>query len=417
MKKIIRIKNYTVEVLIVVCVLLILLHSSDAIIYPDSIRYLKGNLFDPPLYSSVIALMLFMFETSNSVIVLQTLSIGFSIIYFTRTISSKFNLDTTTQAIVSFFLFLPIIQFYRHLLTEPLSYAFSLLFVSFVFKLIFNFNYKNLIWCSILILSLLLIRNQFMFLYIVILMLYLGLLVINKSKKNFTLLTISFLSILIIHNALIGLNKHMSQSSMEKNNLLNSSTGIFFFTYIDSIYISTEKDIKIFKNQKVQESLSIIFEEMNKKKSLVKYYNGRGHFGLSFKEISSYSKTILEDLAISENTNVVNLKKQISMKLIKANFGKYLKHIFKKFYDSSWLFIFFPFFMMLAALIGFIKYKSQFSLFVLFLSTFALANHSIVYLFGRVQPRYFIYSDFILLIFIFITFTILLKKQNGKIFK
>ena len=204
---------------------------------------------------------------------------------------------------------------------------------------------------------------------------------------------------------------------MEKNNLLNSSTGIFFFTYIDSIYISTEKDIKIFNNQKVQESLSIIFEEMNKKKSLVKYYNGRGHFGLSFKEISSYSKTILEDLAISENTNVVNLKKQISMKLIKANFGKYLKHIFKKFYDSSWLFIFFPFFMMLAALIGFIKYKSQFSLFVLFLSTFALANHSIVYLFGRVQPRYFIYSDFILLIFIFITFTILLKKQNGKIFK
>lgn len=417
MKKIIRIKNYTVEVLIVVCVLLILLHSSDAIIYPDSIRYLKGNLFDPPLYSSVIAFMLFMFETSNSVIVLQTLSIGFSIIYFTRTISSKFNLDTATQAIVSFFLFLPIIQFYRHLLTEPLSYAFSLLFVSFVCKLIFNFNYKNLIWCSILILSLLLIRNQFMFLYIVILMLYLGLLVINKSKKNFTLLAISFLSILIIHNALIGLNKHMSQSSMEKNNLLNSSTGIFFFTYIDSIYISTEKDIKIFKNQKVQESLSIIFEEMNKKKSLVKYYNGRGHFGLSFKEISSYSKNILEDLAISENTNVVNLKKQISMKLIKANFGKYLKHIFKKFYDSSWLFIFFPFFMMLAAFIGFIKYKSQFSLFVLFLSTFALANHSIVYLFGRVQPRYFIYSDFILLIFIFITFTILLKKQNGKIFK
>ena len=62
MKKIIRIKNYTVEVLIVVCVLLILLHSSDAIIYPDSIRYLKGNLFDPPLYSSVIALV-FMFET------------------------------------------------------------------------------------------------------------------------------------------------------------------------------------------------------------------------------------------------------------------------------------------------------------------------------------------------------------------
>ena len=51
--------------------------------------------------------------------------------------------------------------------------------------------------------------------------------------------------------------------------------------------------------------------------------------------------------------------------------------------------------------VHFIKYKTQFSLVVLFFSSFALANHSIVYLFGRVQPRYLIYSDFALLVIIF----------------
>ena len=117
------------------------------------------------------------------------------------------------------------------------------------------------------------------------------------------------------------------------------------------------------------------------------------------------------DLATQENTTIINLKKKITIKLIKENFGSYLKLIFKKFYDSTWLFIFLPFFMSLASLIAFIKYRSKFSFVVVFLSAFTLANHSVVYLFGRVQPRYLIYSDFIILIFVFILFTILLQKK------
>ena len=69
--------------------------------------------------------------------------------------------------------------------------------------------------------------------------------------------------------------------------------------------------------------------------------------------------------------------------------------------------------MLIAALREFLKHKSQISLFVSSLSIFALANHSVVYLFGRVQPRYLIYSDFILLIFIFIILSIFLKKAKG----
>ena len=108
---------------------------------------------------------------------------------------------------------------------------------------------------------------------------------------------------------------------------------------------------------------------------------------------------------------MISLKKEISIKLIKANFGKYVKHIFKKFYDSSWLFILVPFFIMLAGLINFFKHKSHSSLLIFFISSFSLANHSVIYLFGRVQPRYFIYTDLVLLIFIYIIFTVMLKKK------
>ena len=146
-----KIKNSIIDISVLFGIMLILFYSSDPLIYPDSNRYLSGNLHDPPLYSSIISVMQLTFGTLNSVIVLQTLFIGFSIIYFVRTLTTQFNLDLATKTIISLFLFMPIIQFYRHLLTESFSYAFSLLFVSFAIKLIYNLNIKNIVWISMLL--------------------------------------------------------------------------------------------------------------------------------------------------------------------------------------------------------------------------------------------------------------------------
>ena len=406
-----KIKDNIIEILVVAGVMLILLYSSSPDIYPDTQRFLSGNLHDPPLYSTIIYVMQLIFGSLNSVIILQTLFVGFGIIYFTRTVEIHFNLNVMIKSIIALFLFLPVLKFYKSLITEPISYAFSLLFVSFVVKLIYNLKIKNIIWNTIFVILLLLLRNQFIFLYPVILLLYLGILILYSSKKTFSWLLISFLSIFIIHNVTISTNKHIKKNYFE-NKSFSTNKGIFFFAYIDAIYISDYEDIELFEDQKLKNTLAVIFNELNDKKALIKYYNNRGHFSLSLKTIRDHSDIVLEDLAQKENTTIINLKKQISIKLITANFEKYVEHTFKKFYDSTWLFIFIPFFMMLASLISFIKYKSKDSLLILFLSTFALANHSVVYLFGRVQPRYLIYTDFVILVFIFITFIIFLKKQN-----
>jgi hypothetical protein len=406
-----RIKKNIIEISITAGVLLMLLYSSSPDIYPDTQRFLNGNLHDPPLYSTIIYVMQLIFGSLNSVIIFQTFFVGFGIIYFSRTVAIHFNLDVIIKSIVALFLFLPVLKFYNSLITEPVSYAFSLLFVSFAIKLIYNLNIKNIVWISIFVILLLLSRNQFIFLYPVILLLYFGILILDGSKKTFTWFLISLLSIFIIHNVTISSNKHIKKNYFD-NKSFSSNKGIFFYAYIDAIYVSDYEDIELFEDQKLKNTLAVIFNELNDKKALIKYYDNRGHFSLSLKTIRDQSDFILEDLAQKENTTIINLKKQISIKLIAANFEKYIEHTFKKFYDSTWLFIFIPFFMMLASLISFIKYKSKDSLLILFLSTFALANHSVVYLFGRVQPRYLIYTDFIILVFIFITFIICLKKQN-----
>ena len=407
-----RIKNNLSEIITAAGVLLLLLYSSDPIMKGDAFRYLYGNLIDPPMYSLIISIMQSLFATLNSVIVFQTFLIGLGIIYFTRSMSKIFDINYIIKIIVSFFLFIPILQFYKNLLTEPISYAFSLLLVGSVINLIYNFNSRNLFWIIGFVIALLLSRNQFIILYPVIFLLFLSIFILNKSKKTLIMLVLSFLSILIIHNSLLTLNKYMKQNTLETKTSLNKKYGPFYFSYIDSIYISTVNDATLFENQNIQNTLTKIFSKMDNQKALVEYYDGRGHYGLSFNNIRNYADDLIENLAYQENTTVADIQKKISAKLIKVNFKKYIKHIFKKFYDSTWLFIFVPFAMLIAALTNFIKYKSQLMLVIIFLSTFALANHSMAYIFGRVQPRYFIYTDFILLVFIFLFFDNFLKKSK-----
>jgi len=410
----IKIKNNITEFLILILVFFLLFYSSNAVLYPDAQRYLDGSFSQAPLYTFIIQIMISTFKTLNSIVILQTIIMGFGIIFFTNVVSIYFHLDILKKLIVSLFLFLPIIEFYNKILTEPISFAFSLFFMSFIIKLIYNFNTRNLFWSGIFVILLLMTRTQFFFMYPVILLIYLGLFMINTSKKNFIILVVSFMSIFIIHNSLMILNKHFNSTTNTSKNVITSKRGIFHFIFIDSMYISSSKDAELFKNGKLKKTFTEIFTKINDQKATIKYYDGRGHHGLSFAVIRDIAKNSdsLKNLKKQDNDLFMNIKKEISIKLISANFFEYLRLIFKKFYDSTWLFVFVPFFILLAAIIEFYKNRSNLTLFLISLSSFAIANHSVVYLFGRVQPRYLIYSDFMLLIFIFIIISNFLQKKR-----
>ena len=403
---------YIADFFLLLVTLSLLFYSSDPVFHIDSARYIKQSFMDPPIYSTVIIVMEYIFGTLNSVIIFQTIFIFFGIAFFTRNITKYFNLNLQTKIIIYFFLFIPILQFYRNLLTEPLGYAFSLFFITFIIKLIFNFKYQNLIGCTLFSAVLLLLRNQFIFIYPLLIFIYIGILILNKPNKIFNYLLLSFISLLFIQNSLNFLNSYVKENIMKLDIKVEENSGPYFFTYFDAIYISSKNDINVFEDEDLKKVLLDIFIEVDNRKSSVKHYNGRGHFGLSLNQIHDYSSALLENLAVEKKISVRDLKKEISFKLIKKNFSDYIRHLFKKSYDSTWLFMFLPFFIILGSIMGFLKYKSRFSLIILTVSMFSFANHALIYLFGRVQPRYLIYSDFILLIFIFITFIILSRKKT-----
>ena len=204
----------------------------------------------------------------------------------------------------------------------------------------------------------------------------------------------------------------------QKNESLHSSKqyyGAFRMLSNDTIYVSTTKDIELFENEDLKETLRNIYIELNKKKLLLKYNKKiRGHFSTGYPILDDYTEAQLIDLITEKNGTTKKFRKEIFITLVKENYVQYIKLLFKKMYDSTWLFVTLPALIFITSFIYFLKQKSHFSLVAIFLSIFTLGNHSIVYLFGRVQPRYFIYTDFVLLVFIFITLTILYKKNKLK---
>ena len=68
--------------------------------------------------------------------------------------------------------------------------------------------------------------------------------------------------------------------------------------------------MELFENQNLKNTLTVIFNKLNDKKALIKYYDNRGHFSLSLKTIRNSSDILLKDLAVKENTTIINLKKK-----------------------------------------------------------------------------------------------------------
>ena len=93
------------------------------------------------------------------------------------------------------------------------------------------------------------------------------------------------------------------------------------FNYvIDAIYISTIEDAELLEDDKIKNTTIQIFEKMHNEKSLQEYYNGRGHFGLSFAMIRDYSNLSLNELALNLNVSIYDLKKEISLTLLSKIF-------------------------------------------------------------------------------------------------
>ena len=65
---------------------------------------------------------------------------------------------------------------------------------------------------------------------------------------------------------MLSLNEYIAKSSSKNTNITIDTKGVFFFIYIDSIYISSEKDAESFKNKNISETVGVIIKEIEDKK-------------------------------------------------------------------------------------------------------------------------------------------------------
>ena len=278
-----KFKNVWLRISIIIGTIVILFYSSEPIIYGDSSRYLEPSLRGSILYSLMIETLTLLFSSLNAVVVLQTFLICFAIIYFIETVSDFFDLNNVIKIIIILILFLPILKFYRNILTEAMTYAITIFFVSSVINLIYNFKLRNLVKVSIFTLLLLISKKQFLFLIPVVFVTYFGIFLINKTKSVFFLLIASFLTVISLNIAITNFDKYIKISSgINTSSVSNGKGSPYYFTYIDAIYISSTEDYRLFSNPKSKQLLKKILYEMNKQEALREHYDGRGHYGLSY---------------------------------------------------------------------------------------------------------------------------------------
>ena len=58
----IQIKKYSIEILIFTFLSILLIYSSEPVIYPDYSRLISGSLRDPPLYYNLIKIITLILE-------------------------------------------------------------------------------------------------------------------------------------------------------------------------------------------------------------------------------------------------------------------------------------------------------------------------------------------------------------------
>ena len=90
---------------------------------------------------------------------------------------------------------------------------------------------------------------------------------LNKSKKIIFTLLISFLCIFFVHNTFITLNNYLKKNDIKLNDVLRNDSGIYYYLYIDAIYISDVNDSKLIQNQKLSKTINKILNEVDNKKT------------------------------------------------------------------------------------------------------------------------------------------------------
>jgi hypothetical protein len=306
-------------------------------------------------------------------------------------------------------------------LSEAIAYPLYLLTIGHLFDFIATKNFKNLIYSSLLLLTLIQIRGQFMFLVVVsIIAILISEKTNNYNKKHW----IAFLMTLAIPFLSIGFDILFHKIQHNKTTT-TPWTGIQIVSL--PLFVSDKDDYKVLNTKQEKEYFKYVYSNLEKKKLLlnqipeeqftkidfyfanyVKIANGTvGNVGeLFFKDKSTNNELVIENDKMASS---------ITIPLIKNNFINwfklYFQNIAKGIGNVKYVLI-----ILFLLLFSFLKLKKENNITIklIFIGTLLiLGNTSIVALAEPTTSRYLFYNNWILLSIVMLLFELsFYKKRN-----
>lgn len=390
------------------------------ILYPDTIGYIKGDIYRSLGYPYFINFFQFLFEKNFlfAIKISQFIIFIVSSNYFLIKIKRILNLKDLFTFTLYLILCIPVFyeqKIINSILTECLSYSLYLLVISnFLNGIIYNKN-KSIIYSLLILTVLIQIRSQFLFIipsYIIILI-FLN--YKSLSKKNFILFFLAIISIPFI-SIIVDYSYH---SLSHNKNTTTPFTGIQIASL--PFFISKKNDYQVFKSKNQQEYFKFIYSKLEKRKLLYSQisdlpFNQTDFYFAKYTEIAN--KTLSEDGdlyfkdknfadKIIENDK---LSSSMVLPLIIKNLKLYTTIFIKNFLKGigsskiflAYILIFFYGFY------NYYKYKTNFSIFIIFSISLVIFNIALVTFAEHVISRYTFYNNWVLLtIILFFT-------QNNK---
>lgn len=379
----------------------------------DTSGYIETEPIRSAGYSSLIIFFQFIFEKQFLFIIflVQLAILLFSIYYFLSFIKKRFQLTSFVVFLISIIFYFYYYRYGGNISTEPLSYAFFLLFIKFLLEAILESKEKSLLISYGLLIVLVLIRGQFYFLYPVVIVVLLFLFFKNHEWK-FLLKYLSYFIIIIIISNLLDKTYHYIRHDKfvgtPFTGLQLVSDALYVSKLSDSIAfdgVNKEMYIKIY--QKITDQ-GLTLESLNKKSPSEIIF----HYNHAYNEISHRNAKVVVG-SYFENSEDINYWKKIdettiemSKKLISKNPIKFLKlyvyDILRNGFLSNVFLIFFVIVLIYSMSFIYKSPNSELYVFLVLASLMVIFNYLLVALVEPILDRYSFYSSIIYFTSLFI---------------
>lgn len=376
----------------------------------DTLGYVNTIPIRSAGYSTVMLLfqMLFGAYALKFLFITQLIVLLFSILYFLSYLKIKFQLSNFVILLISFIFYFYYYKYGRNIATEPLSYAFFLLFIKFILEAIFENKNKSLYISYGLLIVLVLFRGQFYFLYPIIILAVFFIFFKNKNWKNLVKNLTYFIIIIVIANLLdrtYHYVRHGNFSGTPFTGLQVVSDALYVSKLNDSIlFEGIDKEMYLKIHQRISEQ-GFTLESLREKKEDVGPGEIIFHYNHAYNEISHRNAKIIvgsyfespEDIGYWINIDRTTL--EMAKKLIKSNpvkfFKLYIYDILRNGFLSNSFLIFFTIVLSYSLLLTYKSPNNELNVFLVLASLIVVFNYLLVALVEPILDRYSIYSNVI----------------------